>query len=362
MNVLHLLNFAGKGGSEKYIYTLIRQEKLRGIECTFVYNEEGPLCEQVRRMGIAMYKLPMKSIFDIEASKTLAYICAQRRIDVIHTHFPRENCIAILAGLWRGGMKVVNTSHLVFETGFAWKIINRIFSARNLKVICVCREQVDKLIRNGVRKKKLCVIHNGIPPVEDDGHNDIRRKKIREEFGIDENAPLFCTLTRYEEVKGVDILIKAAAELKKSVPDARVLIAGDGSQFEDMKNLRHELSLDDTVVMAGFRTDGRDILAASDVFVSSSRSEALSFAIIEAMSSGLPVIISNVGGNPDILENTECGLMFENEDFLGLAEKMAQLAKDGELRKKMGFSAKSRADSEFSEDKMIEDTIAVYNL
>ena len=361
MNVLHILYFAGKSGSEKYVYTLIKQEKLRGIECAFVYDKEGPLCEMICQLGVPVYRLPMRNIFDLRASKRLAKLCEQHHIDVIHTHFPRENCIAILACLWRKGMKVVNTSHLFFETGFIWRNINRIFSKYNSKVICVCHQQVEQRIRNGVNREKICVIHNGVPPAESDGLRDIRRKKIREEFGIRENTPLFCAFARFEKVKGIDILLNAAAELQKKVPDAKILIAGDGSLFEDMKQLRHKLQLDDMVIMAGYRKDSHDILAASDVYVSSSRSEALSFAIIEAMSTGLPVIISDAGGNPDILENSQGGLIFQSGDHLALAQHMETLAKNKELRSEMSRHAQRRVADEFSEEKMVESTIAVYH-
>ena len=147
-----------------------------------------------------------------------------------------------------------------------------------------------------------------------------------------------------------------------SAPDAKLIIAGQGEDFEKIGAQIKEAGLEDTVFTPGFRTDSQALLAAADLYVNASRSgEALSFAIIEAMAMGLVPVISDAGGNPDIVDqNSDWGVQFASEDEKALASILSDLAKNPRRMREMGEKARARAAQEFTEDKMYTENMRYY--
>ncbi len=324
MNILYLLNYAGKGGTEKYVRDLVCEYNGSKAKCHFAYNEDGLLREQLEDMGVNCYKLTMKNVFDLGAARRLAKYCKENDIDIIHTQFPRENVIAVLSKLFNSKTKVFNTSHLIMPQGAFWKVINRIISPFNEKVFAVCNCGKDTLISNGVKKAKIEVIFNGIKIAEKD------TSTLRSELGIGENTFVISTLTRYSSEKGLHFLVDVVDEMKKrNIKDFAFVIAGDGPLYEEISDKINSLGLRDNIYQLGYRTDTQNVLCSSDIFVNLSSTEALSFAIIEALSFGLPVVATNVGGTGDIInEKTACGVLVEYEDVKSCADEILKYMSD----------------------------------
>jgi len=360
MNILHLIHYAGSGGTEKYVLTLIRRQIAAGHTCTLVYGIEGPLVGDAAAAGAEVLQMPMRHILDLKAARTLRGISRTREISVIHAHYPRENCIAILAKRMGLSAKVITTAHLVFACDAKWRVINRLFSPRNHAVLCVCEAQIDQLTKNGIRPDRLRVIHNGVPfdRVADPAR---LRREIRAEFGIPEDAFVVTTLTRYEPVKGTDMLLETARLVQKRLPEARFLIAGQGSEFESARETIKRYGMEGFFLQAGFRRDTDAILCAGDVSINTSRSEALSFAITEAMSLSLPVVITKVGGNPEIVPTeADGGYLVPFGDAAAMADRLCRLSEDPALRARMGAAAAERVRREFSEEVMYENIMKAY--
>lgn len=358
MNILHLINYAGSGGTEKYVLTLLRRQIAAGHACVLVYNTEGPLVRDAQEAGAAVIQLPLRHILDNRAAKRLAGICREYGIRVIHAHYPRENCIAILAARRLPEVRVVTTSHLVFACDAKWRIINRIFSPHNHAVLCVCEAQLAQLRANGVRPDRLRVVHNGVAPERVENPAALR-EEIRREFSIPQDAVVAASLTRYEPVKGMDMLLDVARILQKQLPEMRFLIAGTGSEYDAVRETLRREHLEDFFIQAGFRRDTDAILCASDIYLNTSRSEALSFAITEAMSLEKPAVITAVGGNPEIV-TPESGCLVPFGDARAMADAIAAIAADGNRRAHMGKCAAARVREEFSEEVMFEKTMEAY--
>ena len=124
MKVLYLINHAGKAGTEKYVYNLVKAYKDKKCECFFAYNEEGLLLTQMKEENVPCFQFEMKHPFDIKAAKKLAKYLKENEIDVVHAQYPRENYIALLSKLFYKKTKVVFTSHLTIKTHFIWKLTN----------------------------------------------------------------------------------------------------------------------------------------------------------------------------------------------------------------------------------------------
>ena len=153
MKILYLINYAGSGGSERYVELLARYYHGSKATCGLCYNVDGPLVEKMRSLDIPVYQLPMKSIADISAAKKLAKIVQDGEYNVIHAQYPRENYIAILAKLFGCKAKIVFTSHLISEQPPVWRMLNRIFTPHDHAVLTVCTYGKEVLERGGVAKE-----------------------------------------------------------------------------------------------------------------------------------------------------------------------------------------------------------------
>lgn len=359
LNILYLINHAGKAGTEKYVYNLIKTFNRTQTNCFFAFNEAGLLSEQVKELGVLSFVLPMKSPFDFTAAKKLARICRENSIDVIHTQYPRENYIAILAKLFGSHAKVVYTCHLTYYPPKIWYFINRLIMPFDDKIISVCTEGANILCRIGAPKKNITVIYNGIRYPDTPTKTDY----IKNELGLDKNTFVITSLSRLSPEKGLDFLIESMAELKQKTDKPFIcLIAGDGPLKDELGTLISSLGADSYVKLLGFRDDSAQILESSDIFVNSAKcNEALSFAILEAMGFALPVVATNRGGNPDILNlDYHCGTLVEYGNTDGMSNAILTLMSDSEYYKKCSDGALETVRSVFNLDKLLGDTLQIY--
>lgn len=359
MKILYLINHAGKAGTEKYVLNLVDAFNSREVKCYFAYNEPGLLSEQMAQRKISTFQFEMKTPYDLKAAKTLARICRENKIDIIHAQYPRENYIAVLSHLYYKKTKIVFTSHLTLENNALWKITNRIMTPHDDKIIAVCNHGKELLIGNGCPKDKIQVIFNGVVP--DDSTE--RSSTIREELGIDKDTFVIALLARFYYTKGLDFFVDSVKKLDSKMKRKYiVLIAGDGELFEQINDKIKSLGLEDKIKCLGYRTDTQNILYGADIFVNSSMChEALSFAILEGLNAGLPAVVTNIGGNGDIVnENTSCGKIVEYGDTDAMADAIFTLSEDKELYKQCKAGAAKAIREVFSLDKVLGETFDVY--
>ena len=359
MRILYLINFAGKAGTEKYIYNLVKRFDKTETECFFAFNEGGLLSEQMDDLGVPCFQVEMKSPFDIKAAKRLAAICKANKIDIIHAHYPRENYIAILAHLFYPKAKALYTCHLTLKTNAAWWVTNKLMTPHDAKIIAVCNNAKELLVSNGVNPKKIDVIFNGIPQTE----TQADPKAIRKEFELSDDTFVISILARYHMSKGLDFLVDSIAALdKKMKRDYVLLIAGDGEYYDAVKEQIARLGLEKHIKQLGFRSDTDNILAASDVYVNSSKCyEALSVAILEAMEHSLPLVVTAAGGNGDIVnEKTDCGFIVPYGDTEAFADALYALSEDKALCRRFAENAKKATQTTFDLENVLQKTLSVY--
>lgn len=205
----------------------------------------------------------------------------------------------------------------------------------------------------GFRHDRIEVIPNGVPrpacadPTE-------ARARIRQTLGIQPHEPLLCALGRLVPVKGYDLLISAVAEARKRIPQLHLVFVGGGELQETLRSQTRLEGLESAVHFAGRQTQIGDWLAASDVFVNSSRSEGMSQAIVEAMTFGLPLVVTDVGGNASLAGGGDpCGLIVPAEDSAALAGAIVRMVLDNDLAKACSRAAEERARSCFSLPAMV---------
>ena len=208
---------------------------------------------------------------------------------------------------------------------------------------------VRELVAAGVPEHRIARIPNGIevPPA-------------RERAAALHDPARVVFVGRLHEQKGVDTLLRAFARLRADRPDATIALrlVGDGPLRADLEALARELGVD--AEFLGGRDDVDTLLEDADVFVLPSRAEGMSNALLEAMTLGLPAIVTNIPGNADVIRHEENGLLVEPDDPDGLAAAIGRLLDDGALRGRVGRAGRETVEAEYALDRVASRYVALY--
>ncbi|MFN9374096.1 MAG: glycosyltransferase [Planctomycetaceae bacterium] len=207
---------------------------------------------------------------------------------------------------------------------------------------------------SGYPQGRIQVIPNGVPQPPC-GDREEARLRIRKSLGVGPDETLVGSLGRLVHVKGYDLLISAMALARTQCPQLHLVLVGDGPLEEQLRTQARQEGVDQLVHFAGRQTQVGDWLAASDVFVNSSRSEGMSQAIVEAMTYGLPLVVTDVGGNAGLVGGAEpCGLIVSPEDPAELAKALVKMVADKGRASSFGRVGEDRARQCFSLPAMIQ--------
>lgn len=379
LKVLYLINHAGKAGTEAYIRYLADKLSIKpnsgkpdilkspddsdeGIIPFLGYNEEGLLSKQLREGGIETFRLKMRNPFDFIAVWKLAAYCKRVKIDIIHAQYLRENYIALLSRIFNPRVKVIYTNHFILKNNIILKMCNFVLSRLQAGIIAVCNPGKKMMEKNLVASDRIMVIHNGVDPSYWGARSE---STVKSEFGIKSDEIVLLCGSRFAHDKGHEYLINAIAKLKEMAGEYKFkfLLANDGPFLEVRKKQVKDLKLEDVIIFTGPRMDIKNLYDGSDIYVNSSWHEALSFAIIEAMANGIPVVATRMGGNPDIIDHEyENGILVEYGNELELAETLLKLIKDKELRLRLIENGHRAIKEKFNLDIMAFKTYNLYKI
>lgn len=347
--VLYLLNFVGNGGTEKYVLDLA--ERLGAENCVFAYSKAGPSLEAFKDAGMKMYQVTMNGPFDLTAAKRIKQIIQLEQIDVVHANFLRENYLAILAKWLGARCKVIWTYHVNVPMGLGIRSLNRFMTAFNHKVVTVSQFMYGQLQQKGVSRAKLQVIHNGVK----DPETAHPMKSLRE-------IPVIAAVGRLREEKGQDFLIQSLALFNKTYPDLNWVchLYGDGPQQEELKSLVQDLGLEKLVQFKGFCSEKEIVYLNSDIIVVPSKNEAFSYVSIEALSYHRVVVGTRIGGIPEIVKHEKSGLLVEYGNMEELSTTLYRLFTNQDLVQRLSKCGRKYYEDHFTLEKMMEQTIALY--
>jgi glycosyltransferase involved in cell wall biosynthesis len=236
---------------------------------------------------------------------------------------------------------------------FADLILKLLYYYLIKEIVAVSVFSKKVLVEKGILEDKITVIHNGIPPelIYSDS-----AQKIRNDLQIPAGCLLAGTACRLAVQKGLEWFLRSVAIVVSTRTNMRFVIWGDGPQKEQLQALVKELGIGDYIIFPGYRSDILNCLPALDIFVMSSYAEYFSIALLEAMRAGLPIVATNVGGNPEAIESGVHGLLVSSADPQALAAGISMLANDNQVRECMGRAAQRRFLEKFSSEVMIPNT------
>jgi glycosyltransferase involved in cell wall biosynthesis len=233
------------------------------------------------------------------------------------------------------------------------KAINRFVLARLADEINgVCQFSAHSLARNdGFGARQIEVIPNGIDlPL----YARESRDAARQQLGLRSDARYITCVARFHPVKDHAMLLRAFARAAAEQPDVELLLAGDGPLRATLAAQARALGVDQKVHFLGVRNDVATILRASDIFALTSVSEAASLTLLEAMASWLPVVVTNVGGNPEIVDDGVHGFLVPRNDDAATARAFVELLRNPERSRAMGEAGRQRVCEHYQLDHTIE--------
>jgi glycosyltransferase involved in cell wall biosynthesis len=338
--VLHIVISLETGGLERFVIELVNATNAHFVH-KIVCLELAATCGIVDVICLDMNNGPR-----FRAVLEICKIIRINKIDLIHTHNEKaQYCGALSGAICR--TPVVHTKHGKNVTAIRSLIRNYLLSYLCAKIVAVSEDAALQCInKEKIRPSKVMTILNGV----DTDLYSIGREtsSLKASLGISNDIPVIGIIARLAPVKGHATLIATCRILKESGIDFRLLIVGDGPLKTELMTLANSLQLSADVIFAGARFDIPDLLNIMDIFVLSSISEGISLTLIEAMASGLPIIATDVGGNPEVVVSGETGFLVPPKEPVLMAERIQQLLNNEPLRKDLGRKGRLRACEYFS--------------
>ncbi len=344
------------GGAGRYLLNYLKYYDRDKYEVSVVLPENSSLLEFVSKYPeVEIFSAPYMAdkSYDGRCVKFLTKLFSDKKFDILSTH---ASLSARIAGRKARVGKIISTRHCIEpECRFPVSIIKSVLN--NLLCdyyIAVSDAVAENLSLCGISKKKIVTVYNGVNEVatlRDEEKIDIRRR-----YGVSDQK-VFSVFARLEEVKGHRYFIEAAKKYLQKRDDAVFLIVGDGSLMPELKKQAEDIP---QIKFCGYVKDTCELLNITDVNVISSSSEAMSLAILEAMSLKKPTIATNVGGNPQLIRNGENGILVEYADENAMCDAFLKMTEDEEFFKKASFAAYRDFKRSFTAEIMIENLEKLY--
>jgi sugar transferase (PEP-CTERM/EpsH1 system associated) len=358
--ILYLITELDTGGAQTALQRLLagldRARFSPTVAC--FYNGDSAVAQRIRALGVPVIDLGMTAKWRLDAFVRLYCLLHRQRPTILHTWMFHANLPGRVLGRLAGVPIVISSETTMGQEGWLRCWFNWITSPLPDRVVCVSERVAEFAARTiGIPPAKLVVIPNGVP-LEDFQPGD--RSRARVELGIPLRAVVAGTVGRLQPVKGTSYLLEAWALLASDHPDAILLLVGGGPQQAALERMSRRLGISERVRFLGDRADVPDLLRGMDVFALPSVWEGMPNAVLEAMAVGLPVVATAVGGTPEVVVDGVTGLLVPSGDSDALAQSIARLLCDPDLRYKMGQAGRERVVNHFSVERTVEQTERLY--
>ncbi|MBV1870421.1 MAG: glycosyltransferase [Gammaproteobacteria bacterium] len=355
----HFIESLNPGGAEQVLLDLCIQNKQHGDIPLILHFNHSFFIQRAAELGVVQIPIPEDIYRTFKSTKTLpifAYkfrqFLKQHRIDLLHSHLFGPITGAALACYKL--IPHVGTLHDIYmiEDKASRIHLIQIAAILNTQLVTVS-EHMEYFYRNKARlnHQQLRTIYNGIDPSPQASKGVSRsdpHEGLRNELDIEQKHITLIATGRLVELKCLTVLVQAIHLLNpKTLTCLKVIIVGEGPEEGTLKNLIETLHLGNTISLTGYRNDIPELLSISDIFVQCSRTEGLSCSILEAIASPLPCVVTDVGGNSELVEDTVNGYLVPVNDASELAARISQLIDSEDLRKRFSFEALRRCQKYF---------------
>lgn len=348
IRVLWLIKGLDLGGAERLLTSVAKvadHERFR-YSAAYVLPSRAGAVTDLESAGVVTKCLGSDRHLDLRWAARLRALLRSESIDILHTHLPYVQPIGSLVArtLPRAERpQLVYTQHNIWH-GTRWpsRWANRLTLGLNDSIIAVSNTARDAMPRT-LRDRAEVVIH-GVPVAEARSAKEFRQA-VRAELSVPDDEVLVTSVANFRPEKGHTLLLTAAQEVIGRGLPVRFALIGHGPLEDEVRALHSRLGLGDRVQLLGLRRDVFRVLAASDVYVLSSLHEGFPVSIMEALVMGLPVVTTDVGGVLEALRDGVDGLVVPPRRADLLADAIARVVRDGDLRRRLTEGAKTRGDA-----------------
>ena len=353
---LHIDDQRTWGGGQSQVLHLLKGLSRGSHQAELVTFPGSPLGQRAEESGIKVHPVRMRGETDIFSARRISKIIKGGGFDIVHMHTGHAHMLGAMACAFNSSPVCIVSKRVAFpiRTGpmgmgklkYLWRID---------AYIAVCDAIRKLLVGVGVDAAKVHVVYSGVvPPRIEDG------SAVREELGVGPDEKLVGNVGALVDAKGQQYLVEAIPLILKKAPKAKFVIVGSGRLESNLRNCASRLGVSESIFFPGFREDVAKFLAAFDLFVAPSCMEGLNNSIIEAMMVGKPVVASDVGGIPEIVEDGKTGTLVPAGDPAALAEAVVDVLNNPETAARLASAGRETALREFTTDRMINGTISVY--
>jgi glycosyltransferase involved in cell wall biosynthesis len=355
------------GGAEVLVHDFLRATRGDTWQAVACLDAVGPLGESLRSDGVRVDALGRREGFDPRMALRLRSLIEQERPDVVcaHQYTPWSYAaMAVATARVRPALTFIEHGrHYPDQRRPKRVVANRAAFLRVTgRVLAVCSYIKGLLVENeGIPASCIDVVYNGVDPTRfDPAAQGDARERLRAELGLRPGQPVAACVARLHPVKDHPTLVRGFAHAVKRVPDAHLLVVGAGDTTA-LRGLAGELGVADHITFTGARRDIPAVYAAADVFTMASLSEGTSVTLLESMLLERPAAVTDVGGNPEIVERHVTGLLSPRGDAEALGDSLATLLADRERAAKMGTRGRARVLERFTQQRMHAAWLGAFN-
>ena len=318
-------------------------------------SDEGPLRKLIEKKKIKFFTLNTKGGKDVSLIYKLLKAVLKYKISIIHTHNHGPLLYTFLVRIFLKKIFHVHTEHINMAKELSYSRKDHFYNKiiyKSLDGFISIANHLTHDFKNlyNLKKAKVTTILNSI---EINNNKKIFPQSIRQEFSLDKDSPIIGNISALRAQKNHETLIKAMRLVVQKIPNAILLIAGEGEDAPNLKKNVGNLGLTKSVKFLGYRSDVDNLLAQFDIFVLSSLYEGLPLCILEAMAAGKPIVATDADGTNEVVKDGETGLLVPLKQPKQFAEAILSILSNPDRAAKMGKAARKLVEEQHNMGKMI---------
>ena len=380
VRVLRLIARLNMGGPALHVSYLTNGLAGRGYETTLAAGSlargEGSMSFVAEELGVKVRKVPqlhreISPLYDPVTIARIVRLIREVRPHILHTHTAKAGAVGRIAAVLAGDARppiVVHTFHGHVLRGYFdpgrtafFRGLEHTLARVTTRLVAVSPEVRDDLVALGVAPAgKFSVIGLGIDLDRRVAGGDDDRAVFRRLFGVGPDEFVVGWVGRMTAIKRVDDVLHGFRRLLDRGIPARLCLVGDGPDREEVEQRAHDLDVARHTLFVGYQRDVAPYYSFFDAFLLPSANEGTPVSAIESLAAGRPVVATRVGGTPDVVEDGVSGMLVRVGDVEGIAGALERLARDPELRRRLGEQGRERVIGRYRVERLVDDVDALY--